>query len=237
MPYRIDLPDAAGKGANGMIDATADRCISNTVIGITGPSGAGKSVFCSFLRDEGFAVLDCDGIYRSLTCGPSQCMDDIISVFGPSAAAADGSLDRNYISSIVFSPGSEDRLGTLNRITHGYVLKEVRSAIASGKPGSLFAVDAPLLFQSGFDSECTCTVAVLAPYTVRLERLLSRDGDRRSEQDLRDRMNAAPPDSWYIERCTWAVFNSGTAEGLRLSARGIVRDAAALSDRAEIQWI
>jgi len=90
-----------------------------------------------------------------------------------------------------------------------------------------------LLFQSGFDRECTCTVAVLAPYRVRLERLLDRDGMRRSEDELKARMDAAPADSWYIERCTWTVFNSGTPEGLRLSAAGIARDASLAGRRKE----
>ena len=36
-------------------------------------------------------------------------------------------------------------------------------------------IDAPVLFESGFDKMCDITVAVVAPYEKKLERIISRD--------------------------------------------------------------
>jgi dephospho-CoA kinase len=191
------------------------------VLGITGPSGAGKSVFACLLAGKGFTVLDCDAIYAGMTAGPSPCMSELLANFGPSVVRPDGSLDRAAMAAEVFAPGAGDRLSLLNRITHRYVLDAVRERTAAS-PDGLFAVDAPLLFQSGYGSECLATVAVLAPYGARLERLLGRDGA--AKEALEARLASSPDDAWYVERCTWTVYNSGSLEGLRRSADGIAAD-------------
>lgn len=195
------------------------------VLGVTGPTGAGKSVFCGFMEKTGYTVLDCDRIYAEITSGPSACMSEIISAYGKEAANADGSLNRRAISAIVFAPGNRDKLELLNRITHKYVLDEVRSRIkASDRVGCL--VDAPLLFQSGFESECDATLCVLAPFETRLSRLLERDGA--SREALIARMNAAPDDMWYIKRCRWTVYNSGNLGLLETAANEIAREIQTL---------
>ncbi len=46
-------------------------------------------------------------------------------------------------------------------------------------------VDAPLLFESGFDRACDMTVAVTAPTELRIKRIVSRDGITREEAEER----------------------------------------------------
>lgn len=191
------------------------------ILGVTGPSGAGKSLFCKAFADRGYKVLDCDEIYAGLVAGPSACMVEIAAHFGPSAVNPDCSLNRKNVAAAVFAKDGTERLALLNAITHKYVLAEIKKEIStSDAPG--FVVDAPLLFQSGFDAECCATVAVLAPYGTRLSRLLSRDGA--SEEAIRARMDAAPDDVWYVRKCTWTVFNSGSPEAMVKAAGDILRE-------------
>ena len=194
-------------------------------IGITGPSGAGKSLFCSRLAERGWTVLDCDAIYHDLTDAPSPCTEELSARwnFGKKILRPDGSLDRRALAAKVFAPGAEKRLARLNKITHKYIRAEVRArrdaALASGCPGVL--IDAPLLFQSGFDEECDKTVALLAPEADRLRRLLARDG--LDEAALRARLAAAPDDDYYTSRADYTVMNTGDLAALEAEAERILR--------------
>lgn len=192
-----------------------------TVIGVTGPSGAGKSLFCSYLEEMGCLHLDCDKIYHSLVNSPSECTRALEAEFGSSVIRSDGSLDRVALGSIVFAEGADGLRARLNAITHAFVLSEVRGAIR-GTDKTCAVIDAPLLFEAGFDRECDLTIALLASPELRLSRLTRRDD--RTVEALRARINAAPQDDFYSSRATYTVVNDGDAEGLRAAAERILRE-------------
>lgn len=191
-----------------------------TVIGVTGPSGAGKSLFCSYFEEMGCLHLDCDKIYHSLVDSPSECTRALEAEFGASVIKSDGSLDRIALGAIVFAPDAKDRRAKLNKITHAFVLSEVRKAIENAKE-SCAIIDAPLLFEADFDKECDFTVALLAPFESRLARLTIRDN--RSVEALRARLAAAPDDTFYSSRANFTVVNDGDAAKLREAVHGIMR--------------
>ena len=189
-------------------------------VGVTGPSGAGKSFFCSLFENRGFFTLDCDVIYHELTDAPSPCTQELRAEFGDSVLLPSGALDRRALAKIVFDHDAKHKLERLNAITHKYVLAEVRCRIAALSHDCRGAlVDAPLLFESGFDKECDLTVALLAPREMRLSRLSERDG--LSESALCARLDAAKSDEWYSERCDITVHNTGNADALKKAVADI----------------
>lgn len=189
------------------------------VIGVTGPSGAGKSLFCSYFEEAGCLHLDCDKIYHSLVDSPSECTRALEAEFGPSVINPDGSLCRPTLANIVFAPGADVLRAKLNRITHAFVLAEVRKAI-SNNDRSCAIIDAPLLFEAEYEKECDLTVALLAPPEERLARLMARDN--RPVEALRARMAAAPSDEFYSSRANVTVINDGNADKLRAAAQKIL---------------
>jgi dephospho-CoA kinase len=191
-----------------------------TVIGVTGPSGAGKSLFCSYLEEFGCLHLDCDKIYHSLVDSPSECTRALEAEFGSSIIKPDGSLDRIALGVIVFAPGADKLRARLNEITHAFVLDEVRKAIKTTDKNHA-VIDAPLLFEAGFEKECDFTVALLASPELRLSRLTLRDN--RTAEALRARMNAAPADEFYSSRATYTVINDGDPDKLRATAKNILK--------------
>ena len=68
-------------------------------------------------------------------------------------------------------------------------------------------MDAPQLFESGFDAECGFIVAVLAPYEVRLARIMARDG--LPEERARARLNASHSDDFFREKSHAVLVNDG----------------------------
>ena len=190
-----------------------------TVIGVTGPSGAGKSLFCSYLEEMGCLHLDCDKIYHSLVGSPSECTRALEAEFGASVIRPDGSLDRVALGAIVFAPGADELREKLNKISHAFVLSEVRKLISETDKNCAI-IDAPLLFEAEYEKECDLTVALLASPELRLARLKARDN--RPLEALRARMAAAPSDEFYSSRADITVINDGDEEKLRAAAREII---------------
>jgi len=190
-----------------------------TVIGVTGPSGAGKSLFCSYLEEYGALHLNCDKIYHSLVDSPSDCTRALETEFGASVIKPDGSLDRTALGAIVFAPGADGLRQKLNKITHAYVLSEVRRMVKEST-ADFAVIDAPLLFEAGYEKECSLTVALLASPESRLARLCERDS--RPVEALLARMAAAPADSFYSSRADITVINNGDEAKLRSAARDII---------------
>ena len=184
-------------------------------IGLTGPSGAGKGMVSSLFAPYGIPAIDTDKVYHDLLIPPSPCLDELVARFGVSILSPDGTLSRPALSAIVFAKGHEQDLLDLNAITHKYVLDVTRGICAqleaAGCPAVL--IDAPLLFESGFDSECHATIAVLAPMDVRLCRIMQRDALPMAS--AKARLAAQKVDDFYTSRATYVIQNSGTPEDIR----------------------
>ena len=179
-------------------------------IGLTGPSGAGKTDVAKAFAPYGILTIDTDKVYHDLLVPPSPCLEELVLRFGKDILQTDGTLDRRSLSAIVFADGHKQDLLDLNRITHKYVLDATRQICKElslrGCPAVL--IDAPLLFESGFDAECDTTLAVLADESLRLSRIMQRDA--LSLCRAKARMAAQKPDDFYLARAHHIIYNNGT---------------------------
>ena len=179
-----------------------------TVLGLTGPTGSGKGMLAEAFRKQGIPVLDTDAVYHELTSKPSPCVSRLQEAFGEGILFPDGSLNRHALGAVVFSRGAEDKLRLLDEITHKFVLDEVRRRISrldADTPAVL--VDAPLLFESGFDAECDIILCVIAKKDVRIERIVRRDGI--TEEMASARIASQKSDAFLIENSDFVIRNDG----------------------------
>lgn len=191
-------------------------------VGLTGPSGAGKGTLASLFARYGVPSIDTDAVYHALLIPPSPCLEDLTEAFGDGILGADGALDRKALAALVFAPGQEAALDTLNRITHRHVLAEVRKRLADYRRENAAAVlvDAPQLFESGFDAECDAVVSVLAPREVRLARIMARDG--LDEARATARLNAQKPDAFFRAHSDAVILNDGSAADMDAAVRRLL---------------
>ena len=199
--------------------------MSFPILGLTGPSGAGKGVVAARLRDaHGFAWIDTDAIYHTLTNAPSACLSELEEAFGKGVITPDGRLDRPALAAIVFACDAKDQLLLLNRITHKHVLAVADGQIASAKAANATGavIDAPLLFESGADKTCTHTAAVLADRELRASRIMARDG--LTYQAAQKRLDAQKPDDFYTERTDFVLENSGDVNALLALADALAKE-------------
>lgn len=145
------------------------------LIGLTGGIAAGKSTATGMLRRLGVPVFDTDAEVAAL-----GARGDVVSEIGRllPGAVKDGRLDKDALRRLA----AEDplRLRGLERIYHRHLRRGLakfqQRLRLSGKPRSLAAVDAPLLFEAGWDRLVSFVLAVQTPDFLRRRRVLSGRG-------------------------------------------------------------
>ena len=186
------------------------------VIGLCGGSGSGKGTACDIFREYNIPSVDTDAVYREITAIPGPCLNALKSEFGSEIITDEGGLNRKALAAIVFSgEDSTYKLSRLNEITHRFILDETRRRLEGFRQnGSIAAlVDAPVLFESGFDEECDIVVCVIADNETRIQRIIARDGITR--QQAEDRISSQLSNEELISRSDFVIYNNSDIDSLR----------------------
>ena len=186
------------------------------IIGITGGTGCGKTTLLNLIRDAGGLILDCDAIYHSLLLSDRQMLCAIDTRFP--GTVENGVLNRKKLGSVVFA--DEHALLDLNAITHSAVRQEVLRQLET-RP-VLAAIDAIGLFEGGLAELCDVTVAVTAPETQRIRRLMERDGI--SEEYARSRIAAQKPQDWFCGQCDVVLSNDSDIHSYSIKCLDFLRE-------------
>lgn len=153
------------------------RVKSKWIIGLTGSMLSGKSTALAYFAKCGADVLSCDVLARELRERPAVLKK---------IRATLGTADKTELAKLVFANAAKRK--ALENILHPLLLKEVRARIKqSNRP--VVVLEAPLLFEAGWDKYTDLNIVVLAdPKTLpaRLkERQLSRaEYNRRTQHQL-----------------------------------------------------
>ena len=188
------------------------------VIGLTGGTGAGKGAVSGLLEELGIPCLDTDKVSRAVCEKGMPCLAALAGAFGGDILDEDGALKRKDLAALVFGEPDETKkqkkLDTLNQITHKYILDACRTWLGEQRTAGKAAavIDAPQLFESGFDRECTFLLGVTAETETRIARVMSRDGISREAAE--QRIAAQHDDAFFAARCDAVLANNGTVEAL-----------------------
>ena len=176
-------------------------------IGLCGGSGSGKGVVCQLFASYGIPSFDCDAVYHEMISKDSPVSREIGAFFGRSVLKKNGGIDRMKLAAAVFGPEKEEARTKLNEIAHRHILAACRRWLkdqqSEGKIAAI--VDAPVLYESGFDVECDLTVAVTAQKEVRIKRIVERDGITREAAERR--LAAQLSDDELIRRSDYSIAN------------------------------
>lgn len=148
-------------------------------VGLTGGIGSGKSTVADLFAAHGVPLVDTDLIAHRITAPHGIAMPQIAAEFGDSFVAADGSLDRVRMRTLVFSDdGARKRL---EGITHPLIRAETEREQREAQ-GPYVIVVVPLLVESGsWKTRVNRVLTVDCSVDTQISRVMSRNGFSREQ--------------------------------------------------------
>ncbi len=171
---------------------------------LTGPTGSGKGYISALLEERDIPTLDTDRVVHDLYCN-SAFISKLCTLFGNGILTETGEIDRKTLADLIFTDPSAKKalLSIVYPAVRAVCAEFLLQAEHSGK--KMAVVDAPQIFEAGFDSDFDLTVCVIAPKRERLARILSRDGI--TVEDADRRMTNQMSDEEYQRRCMVTLYN------------------------------
>ena len=175
-------------------------------LALTGGIACGKTTAGHFLLEAGFShVYDTDAICHDLYENPTpELLAGMRKNWGGDVVTPDSRIDRAALSKRLFA--EPDRAAVERR------LHELREHDAVGG-NDLVLVEVPLLFEIGWESKYSHTIAVWMPRPMQIERLMARNGLTR--EDAESRLDVQMSADAKLARADFGLINNGGLEHLR----------------------
>jgi len=184
-------------------------------IGLTGGIGSGKSEVAGMFDQLGVPVIDADVIAHQLVEPGTEALSEITAAFGEAILTSAGTLDRARLAEIVFN--RPDMKQQLESIIHPRVREQIKAYKDAHKNEPYIIVVIPLLLESGQRDLVDRVLVVNATETVRIQRVLARDGRR--EEQIRSIMRNQVDDAQRRAAADDSIDNSGSLDDLMISVR------------------
>ena len=183
------------------------------IVGLTGGIATGKSTVGTILTKLGAAVIDADQVSRDVVAAGTEGLADIEREFGSRVIAADGTLDRDLLVSIVMSDARSRK--RLEAITHprirAAIAQRVQAAILAGAPAAF--VEAALLVETGSAALYPELWVVVCSPKKQLNRLMARKGCDQATAEAW--IGSQMPLADKVTHATAVISNDGTVEDLQ----------------------
>ncbi len=174
-------------------------------VGLTGGIGSGKTLVCNVLEKLGVPVYYADSAARRLMNSNTDLINKIVGMFGKEAYKEE-SINRLYLAEQVF--GNPQKLSDLNSVVHPVVREDYNSWAISQKDAAYVVEEAAILFESGANRFMDEIVWVYAPDTLRIKRVMERDGV--DEKSVRRRMKYQMDDEERKGLADYIIHNDET---------------------------
>lgn len=193
------------------------------VIGLTGNIATGKSTVAEMLADLGAEAIDADRVAHAVMRPGTPAHAAIVERFGPHVLRGDGTIDRAWLGSQVFS--DPQALEDLERIVHPAVIDEVQRRIAES-PAEVVVVEAIKLIEAGMAETCDAVWVTICPAEERVRRLVEERG--MAPVDARQRVAAQPPQSEKVARADVVIDTDVSLAATRAQVEAAWRRLLAL---------
>jgi dephospho-CoA kinase len=194
----------------GALSAAGPKLPLMLKVGLTGGIGAGKSEVSRLLVAHGAVLIDADRIAREVVAPGTPGLAAVVEAFGKEVLAADGSLDRPRLGSMVFA--DPEKLAVLNSIVHPLVGVRSRELESAAADDAVVVHDVPLLAENGLAPLYDLVVVVDASPETQLDRLVRLRG--MTDEDARARMAAQATREKRLEIADVVIDNDVPLEAL-----------------------
>ena len=173
-----------------------------TMIGLTGGIGSGKSVVAKVFATLGIPVFNADEEAKRIMQTSPAIKAKLIEQFGASIYDESG-LQKEKLAAIVFNDPFQLQL--LNAIVHPVTIQAAKDWAA--KQTSPYVIkEAALIFESGAADGLLKVIGVTAPLSLRIHRVMQRDGITKDQVDARMRNQIS--DTIKMRLCDYVIENN-----------------------------
>ena len=175
-------------------------------IGITGGIGSGKTTICKVFEKVGIPVYYADLQARELMNTDAVLIEELKKEFGTAIYNEQKELIRPKLAEIVFN--DKQKLQKLNAMVHPAVQRGFKLWAEQYADKPYVLKEAALLFESGSYKDLDYVVTISAPKAMRLQRVVDRDGVKKS--DVEKRMKNQLTEEERLERADYVINNDET---------------------------
>ncbi len=173
-------------------------------LAITGGIGSGKSVVSRIMEITGVPVYDCDSRAKYLMVKDSSIIKSLKRMFGEECYREDGSLNRRYIASCIFT--NKSNIDRINALVHPVVKRDFEEWAAS-QECDVVAVETAILYESGMIESVDKVLVVWTDKETAISRTMSKNGMSRLQ--VEDRMNNQMTVDELLLLSDYSIFNDG----------------------------
>jgi dephospho-CoA kinase len=171
-------------------------------VGLTGGIGSGKSTIAKIFAILGVPVYDADAAAKNLMQNNPDLKNSLLRHFGKSTYE-NGSLNRKYLASIVFS--NQEKLILLNSLVHPYSIADSEDW-AKQQEAPYVIKEAALLFETEAYLHVDYTIGVSAPKELRISRVMQRD--QLTREAVLKRIEKQMDEEHKLQRCDFVIKNN-----------------------------
>jgi dephospho-CoA kinase len=170
-------------------------------IGLTGGIGSGKSTAARIFEALNVPVYYADEASKQLYHTDAELMQEMKQYFGE-RIYHNGQLDRKQLAEIVF--GSPEKLALLNSLVHPPTIRAAEQWM-NQQSAPYVIKEAALFFESGSARGLDYIIGVHAPLSLRIKRVMDRDGSSRDQ--VLQRMEQQIDADLKMKLCDFVLIN------------------------------
>jgi len=187
-------------------------------LALTGGIACGKTTAGHFLLEAGFSHLyDTDAICHDLYDKPApELLAGMRKNWGDDVVTPDSRIDRAALSKRLFAASDRtEGFAALNALVHPAVERRLQELMALDdvRENELVLVEVPLLFEIGWETRYSHTIAVWMPRQMQIERLMARNGLTREAAE--SRLDVQMSADAKLARADFGLINNGGLDHLR----------------------
>ena len=159
---------------------------------------------CSLLHLHGIPVFNADIEAKRLNDTSAGVRKALTRHFGKDLYEGDR-LNRQQFAKLIFN--DKQNLAIANGIIHPALAKRFNDWCSAQSRFTHVAIDAPVLFEAGFDAHVDTVVVVYSPKELRVKRVMERDQVDREKVEAR--MQSQLPEEEKLKRANHVICNDG----------------------------
>lgn len=182
------------------------------IIGLTGGMGAGKSTLVEVIKAAGIPVYDVDAAVHALYEN-QQIANAVGASIGLEAPVTRQMVAAQVVKFPNLLPVVEERM--MDELEC-----DLKSHLMFKETKPFLVIDAPLLFEMGWDKKVDMVIGVLCPREIREERVIKRPGMTAEKMKLL--MDKQVDESFRLLNSHYIIHNDKSIEEAQAKMAGII---------------